>query len=140
MPNVYNPYLPNYMNNVYQPAYAPGGPSTPMQTPLQPNVAMQRNPYESSFIWIEADSVVDNYLVAPGSKVYFMKTDLTKFYVKSTDPSGKPMPVEVYSLARFGDDQNAEPSPKYLTVEEFEKKIDELTHKFVIRKENRNNG
>ena len=139
MPNVYNPYVPNYMNNVYQPTYTSAVPSTPMQTPLQQNVPMQRNPYESSFIWIEADSVVDNYLVAPGSKVYFMKTDLTKFYVKSTDPSGKPMPVEVYSLARFGEDQN-EPGNRYLTVDEFEKKIDELTHKFVIRKENRNNG
>lgn len=112
MPNYFNPYMPTYMQQ----------PQMLQQAPMQ---APQRNPYESSFVWVDGPASAENYLVAAGGKVYLMTTDLTKLFVKATDPSGKPMPMEVYTLTREG----AEPPRQYVTMEEFEKRMQELTAK-----------
>ena len=138
--------MQNYLNNYpyitpYQTPYYQAQTQVPQYTQqLQQNsLANQQqspvNPYESSFFWVNDKSVVDNYLVAPNNKVYFMDTGLTSLFIKSTDASGRPMPVETYKLSK----ESSEPQPQngktYVTAEELEKRLDELTNKFVRRKD-----
>lgn len=140
--------MQNYLNNYpYMAPYQTQTPYYQAQTPVptyqnqlqQNSLANQQqspaNPYESSFFWVNDKSVVDNYLVAPNNKVYFMDTGLKNLYIKSTDASGRPMPIEAYHLSKESESQPAGSGQTYVTAEELERKLNELNNKFVIRKD-----
>lgn len=139
MQNYLNTY-PYNMTPYQTPYYQAQTPVPQYQNQLQKNSPVNQqqspvNPYESSFFWVNDKSVVDNYLVAPNNKVYFVDTGLKNLYIKSTDASGRPMPIEAYHLSKESESQPANGGQTYVTAEELEKRLDELTNKFVIRKD-----
>ena len=139
MQNYLNTY-PYNMTPYQTPYYQAQTPVPQYQNQLQQNSPVNQqqspvNPYESSFFWVNDKSVVDNYLVAPNTKVYFVDTGLKNLYIKSTDASGRPMPIEAYHLSKESESQQAGSGQTYVTAEELEKKLNELNNKFVIRKD-----
>ena len=83
----YNPYLQNpYLQNPYsQPFY---------QQPVQPTLP------SSNMIWVSGEQQARDYPVAAGNTVIMMDNDNPVAYKKSTDISGKVMPLEIYDLVR----------------------------------------
>ena len=68
-------------NSVAQPSM----PSQPMQA--QPN---------NGLIWVQGESGAKSYLVAPNATVMLMDSEGDRFYIKSADASGMPLPLRIF--------------------------------------------
>ncbi len=119
MPNyypTYNPYLSAaHMPQVQAPAQAPVA-----QTP--------------SILWVQGEAGAKSYLVGAGQSVLLMDSESSKFYIKSTDTSGMPMPLRVFEYEEKTQAQQAAPvtqANQYVTHEELKKWTDDLMNKIM---------
>ena len=86
-PTYYEPAQQNPMgqfNQQFQPPTAP--------TPTQP-MAQQGN---NGLIWVQGEAGAKSYLVTPGNTVMLMDSEGERFYLKSADASGMPMPLRIF--------------------------------------------
>jgi len=99
--------------NYYQPYYQP----------MQDHLTQQRqNSFQPAasggIIWVQGEDAAKAYMVAPGNSVLLMDSEKSAFYIKSTDPSGMPLPLRVFD---FTERTARKPEPLEETVsrEEF---------------------
>lgn len=86
-PTYYDPVQQNPMgqfNQQFQP------PATPPAT--QPMTQQGNN----GLIWVQGEAGAKSYLVAPGNTVMLMDSEGERFYLKSADASGIPMPLRIF--------------------------------------------
>lgn len=84
----YNPYQNQYYTQQLAQTY------TPVQVP-QTNVApVQQN--NNGLIWVQGETGAKSYLVAPNSTVLLMDSENQRFYLKSSDASGMPLPLRIF--------------------------------------------
>ena len=91
-PNFYNsgamPDQLNQIKNSYQ---------APMQMPQpQPQPQPQTN---NGLIWVQGESGAKSFLVAPNTTVMLMDSEGSRFYLKSADASGMPLPLRTFEYA-----------------------------------------
>ncbi len=138
-PNFYNQYQ-GIPQNQYQPQtmqvpqyQMPQ--SIPQVTPQTAPQAVQQPQSSNSVIWVQGEAGAKSYLVAPGQTVWLMDSENLVFYIKSTDPSGMPLPLRIFDYTERNGAQNiptaAANTPNidmsaYITREEFEEKIASL--------------
>ena len=103
-------YYPNYYP--YQQAYLPA------QQPAQQN-------REYGLAWVQGEAAAKSYLVAPNVTMYLMDAESKRFYIKTADGSGVPLPLRVFEYKELTG--QSEPAP-YVTREEFEKFKEALKH------------
>lgn len=70
----------NYYPTNYQPQYY-------QQNQTQP------------IIWVQGEAGAKSYLVAPNTTVLLMDSEAQKFYLKSSDASGMPMPLRIFEYS-----------------------------------------
>ena len=70
----YYPYQNQYYTQMAQ-AYTP---------PVQQN--------NNSLIWVQGEQAAKSYMVAPNTTVLLMDSESQRFYLKSSDASGMPLP------------------------------------------------
>lgn len=123
-------YNPNY-NGVYN------GPYTIPSTA----VPMQQTQTQNTFAWIQGEEAAKAYPVAPGNTIVLIDSDKPVMYMKTTDLSGRPQPMQIRYLVskeEFEKLQNGINSPQntsdYVTKADFEKYVSEAENKFVIRR------
>ena len=135
------------MDNYYAPFYQPNYYGNPAQNRQYPQQYQQpiAQPQQSGngLIWVQGEAGAKSYLVAPGNTVMLMDSESERFYIKSADASGMPLPLRVFSYQELT--QQAvqapmaaeQPNPNnFITREEFEQRIASLT----AQKEVANNG
>ena len=86
-PTYYDPVQQNPMgqfNQQFQP------PETPPDT--QPMTQQGNN----GLIWVQGEAGAKSYIVAPGNTVMLMDSEGERFYLKSADASGMPMPLRIF--------------------------------------------
>ena len=124
-------YRPTYYDHVQQPMgqfnqqFQP--PTAP--TPTQP---MPQNG-NNGLIWVQGEAGAKSFLVAPGNTVMLMDSEGERFYLKSADASGMPMPLRIFDYkerinATTSDfkaptSDFSELDGKYITREEFEQRM-----------------
>lgn len=79
----YNPYQAQYMSQMPQPVM-----------PVQAQTQAQQN--NNGLIWVQGETGAKSYLVAPNSTVLLMDSENQRFYLKSTDASGMPLPLRIF--------------------------------------------
>lgn len=79
----YNPYQVQYANQMQ------------MQQPVMP-VQAQQQQNNNSLIWVQGETGAKSYLVAPNSTVLLMDSENQRFYLKSSDASGMPLPLRIF--------------------------------------------
>lgn len=86
MPYPYYPinYQPNY--------YGATGPQLVQQQQQQP----QPN---NTLVWVQGEAGAKSFMVAPGQSVLLMDSEAEKFYIKSADVSGMPLPLRIFHYA-----------------------------------------
>ena len=102
-------------------------PTTPPTT--QP-MAQQGN---NGLIWVQGEAGAKSYIVAPGNTVMLMDSEGERFYLKSADASGMPMPLRIFEYKeRTETPSQAFSAPvtaqnvnfdNFVTREEFEKRM-----------------
>ena len=87
---VYNGYpmggQPAYYQQ-YQQSVAPQSVAAPQPVRQMPT---------GNIIWVQGETGAKSYMVAPGMTVLLMDSEGDKFYLKSTDASGMPLPLRVF--------------------------------------------
>lgn len=113
------PYYQNPYYQPYTPQYHP-----PMQTQQSTNV-----------IWVNNETEAKNYPVAPGNTVILMDNDNPVAYKKTTDFSGRSLPLEVYDLvprnAPKEETHHQINLEEYLQRKEFDAFLDKLDKRFA---------
>lgn len=92
-PATYQPYIP------YQ------QPLTPVQQPQQPQPVQQSG---NGLVWVQGENAAKSYPVAPNNTVLLMDSEGDRFYLKSADASGMPLPLRTFVYS----EQTAQPAPK----------------------------
>lgn len=109
----------SYFTNPYTPYYA-----QPMQAQIPANQSTQP---QSGLIWVQGEAGAKSYLVSPNTTVMLMDSEAQKFYLKSSDASGMPMPLRIFTYSEelvnapktaFNSKTNT--NTEYVTKTEFE--------------------
>lgn len=125
-------YAPFYRPTYYDQMNTPSFNQQPMVQPVQqiPTPAQQTN---NGLVWVQGEAGAKSFLVAPGCTVMLMDSEGERFYLKSADASGMPLPLRVFeykertetaqqtaggSVAAFDDLDN-----KFVTRDEFERRM-----------------
>lgn len=152
MPYNYSQYQPNggyQWNPYYQTAvntqqYSGSGMQTavPMNQPQQP-VQNTQSTGNQGFVWVQGEAGAKAYPVAAGNSVLLMDSESPVLYMKSTDISGRPLPIETYDLVKREERPVIPQAPvqqqqaqqpqidlsQYVTISELEAKVEELVNK-----------
>ena len=85
-PTYYDPVQQNPMGQFNQ------QPQPPMAQPTTQPMAQQGN---NGLIWVQGEAGAKSYIVSPGNTVMLMDSEGERFYLKSADASGMPMPLRI---------------------------------------------
>lgn len=116
----YNSYYPAG----YQPAYYPTQ-NNAYSTQMSVGATQ---PTQNGIIWVQGEPGAKSYLVAPNTTVLLMDSESQRFYLKSSDSSGMPMPLRIFEYTEKTPN-SAQIQPKtsetidsmdYVTKREFE--------------------
>ena len=66
----------------------------------QPSYQMASQPQNQSIVWVQGEAGAKAYPVAAGQSVLLMDSEDAVLYVKSTDQTGRPLPMESYDLVK----------------------------------------
>ena len=112
--------------------------------PSMPSQPMQAQQPNNGLIWVQGESGAKSYLVAPNATVMLMDSEGERFYLKSADASGMPLPLRVFD---YKERQNAPTSDfkaptsdfseldgKYITREEFERRMASIAPQTATKK------
>lgn len=122
---MYNPLFPQNYQPINYNQMSNYGNST--------NYNQQSN--NQSVVWVQGLEGAKAYPVGAGNNVLLMDSEESVFYIKSTDPSGMPMPLRAFKYSEIGE-QKAEQIDMsgYVTKEELEARLKELTPKKNTKK------
>lgn len=131
-PNYYPGYQPNY-------GYMPPMPDQLAQLrqgqyQQQMTAPAVQQPANNGINWVQGEEGAKAYLVAAGNSILLMDSEASSFYIKSTDPSGMPLPLRVFDYTERTAAPKTDAQPleavKYVTRQEFdalEARIEALT-------------
>lgn len=80
-----------------------------MQQPMvqQPQQIQQPQPQTNNgLIWVQGEAGAKSYLVAPNTTIMLMDSEASKFYLKSADASGMPLPLRTFEYAEITQNGN----------------------------------
>ncbi len=89
----------------------------PMQTPMQ--TQQSRN----GLVWVQGENAAKSYPVAPNDTVLLMDSEGDRFYLKSVDASGMPLPLRTFVYRELVAQQAArteQPENQFATKSELE--------------------
>ena len=88
-------YAPFYRPTYYDPVQQ--NPMGQFQPPATPPVTQPMTQHgNNGLIWVQGEAGAKSYIVAPGNTVMLMDSEGERFYLKSADASGMPMPLRVF--------------------------------------------
>lgn len=111
---------PYYMPNLQMPQAQTQQPmySAPSPTPTPSG--------NSGLIWVQGETGAKSYLVAPGQTVMLMDSEDNRFFLKSSDNSGMPLPLRIF---RYSEQIAGEPQKTPLNAPDTD------AREFVTREE-----
>ena len=146
-PNVGYQWNPYYSTAVNTQQYSWSGMQTavPMNQMQQPQQPVQNNQPTGNqgFVWVQGEAGAKAYPVAAGNSVLLMDSESPVLYMKSTDISGRPLPIETYDLVKR-EERSVIPQPpvqqqqvqqpqidlsQYVKMSDLEAKVEELVNK-----------
>ena len=141
-------YRPNYYNPMQTDAMSQYGQQfqQPMAQPPTPAPMTQQT--SNGLIWVQGETGAKSYIVAPGSTVMLMDSEVDRFFLKSADASGMPLPLRVFEYKETNEAAYKASSgsatgldkldDRFVTREEFERTISSMASQCKCR-QNKNN-
>ena len=125
-------YAPFYRPTYYDQMNTPGFNQQPIVQQVQqmPTPAPQTN---NGLVWVQGEVAAKSYPVAPNCTVMLMDSEGERFYLKSADASGMPLPLRVFEYTernnaptgdfKGGTSDFSEMDDRFVTREEFERRM-----------------
>lgn len=140
------PYYNSYLGGYYAPQTQYNAPQAQnAQQPINIPTQAQNAPttQNNGLIWVQGETGAKSYMLAPNTTVLLMDSEAQRFYIKATDASGMPLPLRIFEYAEIPSQshQNAPETPKefdinkYITREEFDRRLAEIMPKSARKKE-----
>lgn len=85
-------------------------------------------------IWVVGIQGANAFLMAPNSRATLFDSTAPVFYVKSTDETGKPLPLEIFDYAKRVGEPAATNTADFVTRKEFEE-LSNAVKSLIPRKE-----
>lgn len=121
------PAYNNYFPIGYQPYAYPY--TTPLAQPTVTQPVTTTQPQSTGIVWVQGEAGAKAYPVAAGNSMLLMDSESERFYIKSTDVSGMPMPLRTFSykesLEADGEKKSVDMS-NYITRDELEARLSSL--------------
>ena len=100
---------------------------------------MQNQPQiqpQSGIIWVQGEAGAKAYPVAPSNNILLMDAENERFFIKSTDASGMPQPLRIFSYEEITNNstKTEDHDVEYVTKEEFYE-LKKLVNKQLNRKD-----
>lgn len=140
--NGYAQQNPYYQTAVNTQQYSGGGMQTAVpMSQMQPPQQTSQSAGNQGFVWVQGEAGAKAYPVAAGNSVLLMDSESPVLYMKSTDISGRPLPIETYDLVKREDrpvipqtsvQQVQQPQidlSQYVKMSDLEAKVEELVNK-----------
>lgn len=113
---------------------------TVSNTPIATNTSTS-----TGIVWVQGEAGAKAYPVAPGNSVLLMDSESECFFIKSTDASGIPMPLRVFSYSEIVQTQptsvkQSDSTEHYVTESEFnelKQMFEEFKATQMMRRENK---
>ena len=128
----FNPYFPvGYQPQMYQNQYIP------------------QNQQSGGLIWVQGESGAKSYPVSAGQSVLLMDSESNRFFIKSADASGMPLPLRIFDyVERKEATRQQENAPiaasidtsGFITREEFEALIAQICASVSKRRTQKKEG
>ncbi len=116
-----------------------------MVQPTPQPIAQQNN---SGLIWVQGEAGAKSYLVAPGNTVMLMDSEGERFFLKSADASGMPLPLRTFDYKETNEAACKASSgsvsgldkldDRFVTREEFERRIASMASQCKCRQHKNN--
>lgn len=149
MPYNYSQYQPSQVEYQWNPSYPYSSgagmqsvtsmPQMQTQVPQQP-VQNNQPTGNQGFVWVQGEAGAKAYPVAAGNSVLLMDSESPVLYMKSTDISGRPLPIETYDLVKREERPVIPQAPvqqaqidlsQYVKMSDLEAKVEELVNKLL---------
>ena len=137
-------YAPFYRPNYYDPMNTPS--FNQQVPPTQMSVANQQT--NNGLVWVQGEAGAKSFLVAPGNTVMLMDSEGERFYLKSADSSGMPMPLRIFDYKErtetpsqaFRDSVTAQNVnfDNFVTREEFERRMASMASQCKCKNDTKN--
>ena len=130
-----------YPPAMYSPSGAMSDNASQLRTPYQPQSNTQSN---SGLLWVQGEAGAKSFLVAPGQSVLLMDSENSRFYLKSADASGMPLPLRIFDYKECTE-THAQPTQtsaatstisldNFVTRDELEKRLASISSQCQCRK------
>lgn len=112
----YTPYQPYYAQNAPVMGY---GQSVGVNTQPMQNGQQAAN---NGLVWVQGIEGAKAHVTAPGVPALLMDSESERFFIKTTDASGMPMPLRIFEYKEITDTpaKTAPDMSGYVTRDEFE--------------------
>ena len=125
----------NY-GNYYPTGIGNHSPYNYQTAPMPQQIQYQQPSNNGGFVWVQGEAAAKAYPVAAGNSVLLMDSEAPILYMKSTDVSGRPLPMETYDLVKR-ENVVAQQQPKqpqidlseYVKMSELESVVNDLVNK-----------
>ena len=140
-------YAPFYRPTYYDQMQTPSFNQQPMVQQVQqmPTPAPQTN---NGLVWVQGEVAAKSYPVAPNCTVMLMDSEGERFYLKSADSSGMPLPLRVFEYTerinaptgdfKVGTSDFSEMDDRFVTREEFERRMASIGSGCKCKEHNKN--
>ena len=140
-------YAPFYRPTYYDQMQTPSFNQQPMVQQVQqmPTPAPQTN---NGLVWVQGEVAAKSYPVAPNCTVMLMDSEGERFYLKSADSSGMPLPLRVFEYTerinaptgdfKGGTSDFSEMDDRFVTREEFERRMASIGSGCKCKEHNKN--
>ena len=95
-------YYAPYQNQYYTQLQAQNPVHIQQPAPVQNN--------QSSLIWVQGIEAAKSYLVAPNTTVLLLDSEKERFFLKSSDASGMPLPLRIFEYTEITQKAPEQPS------------------------------
>ena len=115
-PTTYQPIYPQYAQNQPVTAFQPQAGVNTQQTQTAPQSA------NNGLTWVQGIEGAKAHVTAPGVPALLMDSESERFFIKTTDASGMPMPLRIFEYKEITDTpaKTAPDMSGYVTRDEFE--------------------
>ena len=116
---------PNYFGGNYTSPWNYSSPTAPAQ---------QQQGINGNIVWVQGEAGAKSIQVNAGNSVLLMDSEQQVFYIKTVDASGLPQPLRTFTytekvdVAKNATSAPMEKQPDYVTRDEFEKRLAEITN------------
>lgn len=125
------PAYNNYFPVGYQPFYPYTTPTAQptLTQPVSPQPTTTTQPQSAGIVWVQGEAGAKAYPVAAGNSMLLMDSESEQFYIKSTDISGMPMPLRIFTYKEAVATEKEKKSvdlSNYITRDELEERLNSL--------------